>query len=195
MDDEGVLGKILPVLQENKLAASVGGIGLLALGYGLSSSFTPASEPEIVIQEEAQEASTGKVMIDISGAVFKPGVYEVDSNARIQDVVLAAGGMVSEADTGYIAKNLNLAQKVNDGEKIYIPFVSDQKTAGVESLEDGKISINSATATELESLPGIGPVTAEKIISNRPYSSVDDLLNKKSVGQAVFEDIKSQISL
>lgn len=194
MDEEGVLGKILPILQENKLAASVGGIGLLALGYGLSSSFAPVSEPEIVIQEETQEPLSGKIMIDISGAVVKPGVYEVDFDARIQDVVLAAGGMVAEADTGYIAKNLNLAQKVTDGEKIYIPFVSDQEASGSEAT-DGKISINSATMTELESLPGIGPVTAEKIIANRPYSSIDDLINKKSVGQAVFEDIKSQISL
>ena len=198
MEDESLLGKILPVLQENKIAVSLGGIGLLSLGYGLIASSPQVSQPEIIIQEEIREEDAGGlIVVDVSGAVTKPGVYELESDARMRDVVRVSGGIKEDADQAYIAKNINLAQKVNDGEKVYIPFANEQVLAGNSSSTQaqGKISINSSDLSTLETLPGVGPVTAGKIISNRPYQSLEDLVTKKSVGQSLFDKIKDQISM
>ncbi|MBI2420982.1 MAG: helix-hairpin-helix domain-containing protein, partial [Candidatus Levybacteria bacterium] len=97
----------------------------------------------------------------------------------------------------FIEKNINLASKVTDGMKIYIPRVGESLSSGVNTtISSGSslVGINSAGQAELEALPGIGPVTAGKIIAGRPYSSIDDLVAKKAVSQSVFEKIKDQIS-
>lgn len=196
MEDRDPLGKILPVLRANVLAATLGILGLLAIGYGfMSSEGSSAPQSEIIIDEDDQESSV-LIVVDISGAVEKPGVYDLSSEARVSDVIEAAGGVSEDADSVYIAKNINLAQKVTDGQKLYIPFASEQaQSTEVLGQETGRVSINTANSAALETLPGIGPVTAEKIIKNRPYSSVDDLLSKKSVGPSVFADIKELVSL
>lgn len=194
MEDTDPLGKIMPLLRANVLAGALGTLGLAAIGYGLVFTSGPSSQSEIIIQEENEE-STGSILVDISGAVEKPGVYELPSSARVSDAVEAAGGLREEADSVYIAKNVNLAQKMADGEKLYLPFISEAQDSQVMGDKSGKVSINSADSAALESLPGIGPVTAEKIIKNRPYSSINDILTKKSVGQAVFSEIKEMISL
>src|SRR3989344_3599763 len=113
-----------------------------------------------------------------------------------------AGGFSDKANTEWIAKNLNLAAKLTDAAKIYIPFAGEElatsgsmdstSTTGTTG-NTGLININSANQAQLESLPGVGPVTAAKIISGRPYGSVDELLGKKIVGASVFEKIKEKI--
>lgn len=153
----------------------------------------------------AQEKGASKsITVDVSGAVEKPGVYDLPADARVQDALIAAGGMSGEADREFVAKNLNLAAKVTDGGKVYIPVIGDPSTplrqgfegqavAGVS--DSALININTASASELDKLQGVGPVTAEKIISNRPYASIDELVSKKVVGEKVFNDIKDKISV
>lgn len=159
------------------------------------------NETSIRVLEESPSES-GEAVLDIAGAVLKPGVYKLPAGSRLSDAVAQAGGFAPNADAEYISKSINLAQKVSDGAKIYIPkkgeavqSFSSQNSGALSSSIGGKININTASQSQLESLPGIGPVTAGKIIAARPYQGVDELLVKKIVGQKTFEKIKGDISV
>lgn len=159
------------------------------------------NETSIRVLEESPSES-GEAVLDIAGAVLKPGVYKLPAGSRLSDAVAQAGGFAPNADAEYISKSINLAQKVSDGAKIYIPkkgeavqSFSSQNSGASSSSIGGKININTASQSQLESLPGIGPVTAGKIIAARPYQGVDELLVKKIVGQKTFEKIKGDISV
>lgn len=140
------------------------------------------------------------ISVDVSGSVNKPGVYQLTDGTRIDAAIAAAGGFSQTANTEYISKYLNMAQKLSDGTKIYVPAIGEQAantqigTVAGTSIQ-AKVNINTASQSELESLPGIGPVTAEKIINARPYQQIEDLLNKKVVSQSVFEKIKDLVVL
>lgn len=147
-------------------------------------------------------AQMGEMVVDVSGAVVRPGVYRLAEGSRIDDAIGLAGGMTDDADREYVARSLNLALPVTDGMKVYIPNISQTTSHNIISVTNdassnvsGLVSVNFATQAELESLPGVGPVTAGKIISGRPYSAIDELVAKKAVGQATFSKIKNQISL
>ena len=200
-------------------------LALLITIYSVISYLSPsqlATEADTISVEETiptETESKKNITVDLSGAVLKPDIYEITEGARLADIVKLAGGFDTEADTGYIARNFNMAQYVNDQEKIYIPFKKDiQDGRFVESpklLEytnttqtdtsaqphtsseatELTISINSATKDELDMLPGVGPTTAQKIIDNRPYAALEELLNKKVVKQSVFDDIQDQIAI
>lgn len=183
----------------NLLPLVFGLVGLILLSYGLISSLSSsAEEPEDIIFDSSNEkVQEAKIIIDIQGAVVFPGVYTLDTDGRIKDALIQAGGLSSDADREWVAKNLNQAAKLSDGSKIYIPRLNEQvqaQSTGTISTS-GLININSASSSELDTLPGIGPVTANKIIDNRPYTAVEDLLTKKAVGQSVFENIKDKISV
>ncbi len=177
-----------------------------------------SSEEEIATSSTALTALTApKIFVDVSGAVKKPNIYQIDFGARLKDAVDKAGGLSDEADTVFFNRNFNLARIITDQEKIYVPsiveinsgvFVQDQRTldyttptsTGIASnapAEDNNqlINLNSATVEELDQLPGVGQTTANKIIKNRPYSTVEELLTKKVVNKGVFEKIKSLISI
>lgn len=211
MDQE----KYLPLLKQFMVPLILGLSGLVFLLYGLISSNMPKQEKEDILFESAQTATAdndsekkGKqIVIDIEGAVIKPGVYKLSEDARVQDALIKAGGMSDKADREKVAKGLNLAARVTDGGKIYIPFQGESappaggaagSIAGSSDVMgdsvSGLININTASEGELDSLSGVGPVTATKIISNRPYEKIEDLVSKKSVGQSVFEKIKDKIT-
>lgn len=218
MEFSAIKDKFAGVFRQYYLPIILGIGGIVFLLYGLISSVLPQRDKGDILFEAAQTTSSdpsasdlqGKsITVDVEGAVIKPGVYTLKEDARIQDALIAAGGMNDEADRGKIAKILNLASKITDGGKIYIPFVGETiKVAQIGTSEgsssDGSsvmgdstgslININTASAQELDTLSGVGPATAEKIISNRPYETVGDLVSKKSVGQSVFSKIKDKIS-
>ena len=133
---------------------------------------------------------------------MKPGVYELKGNARVNEALIAAGGLGEEADREWVEKNLNLAAKVTDGQKIYIP--SEGETEKVAPLQ-GKgttlmtrldlVNINTASSAELDTLWGVGEATAKKIIDSRPYGAVEELLTKKAVKNNVYEAIKDSVSV
>ncbi len=181
-----------------KLPLGLSLVGLvLIIGGAVSSNLfkaTPKSYPK-----ESLVEGTQKISVDVSGAVNKAGVYQLSDGSRIEEAISAAGGLSTEADQGYISKYLNMAQKLIDGSKIYIPKVGEQNVAKADSPQVAgvaiKLNINNASQSELEALPGVGPVTAQKIISGRPYQSVEDVFNKKIVGKAVFDKIKDSISV
>ncbi len=208
MDAEELLKRYSPFVKKHWLPIGLGLVGLIFLGYGLIGLFSSGGGSDNIIFESSNTASdsamTNKtgIFVDISGAVVKPGVYQLKADSRLQDGLIAAGGLSAQADRDYIAKNLNLAIKLKDGTKVYIPDKTQNsklKTQnysgeGNEISVSGFININTATLSELDKLPGIGPVTAQKIVDNRPYGDINELLSKKIVSSKVFEQIKEKIT-
>ena len=142
------------------------------------------------------------ILVDIEGAVVNPGVYELPYGSRIDDVLVKAGGLRNDADSAVITKTINRASKLVDGAKIYIPKIGESsvpqnalKQGQATSISETIISVNSATQAQLEALPGIGPVTATKIITNRPYQTLEELVTKKAMSQSLFNKLKEQMSL
>jgi competence protein ComEA len=123
--------------------------------------------------------------------------------ARVEDALRVSGGLNAEADTEWVAKQVNLAQKLTDGAKLYIPRESEQKNPGIliagvlgtESTSESIININTASKDRLDELPGVGAITAQKIIDNRPYQRIEELLSKRVLYKSTFEKIKTKISV
>jgi competence protein ComEA len=174
-----------------------------------------SEKTENLIQETTRETknTNQKVYVDIAGAVVKPDVYKLNFGARVKDVLNLAGGFSEEADKQFFVRNFNLARLVSDQEKIYVPslqetanglFVENRQTLTnlqpnsspqPNSSTSNLININEASEQELDQLPGIGKTTANKIINNRPYTTIEELLNKKIINQSVFEKIKEMIEI
>lgn len=175
-------------------------VGLILLSTGLIASFSSKPEELTFKSKSAGESSLPvqkTLKVDVAGAVVKPGVYELLENSRIQDALIAAGGLSVDADRGWVAKNVNLAQKIADGFKIYIPRQNESQIPNNKSQvsNSSMININSASSSDLDSLPGIGPATAQKIIEGRPYADINELISKKIVKNSVFDKIKEKISV
>lgn len=160
------------------------------------------------IDEEEAENKESKIKVHISGAVKNEGVYELEEDARIIDAIEKAGGTLEIADM----KNVNLASKLEDGMKIYIPKQGEVVTSSNQEVGEnialgntskesakGKININKASKEELDTLPGIGESTAEKIINYRKehksFKSIEELKEVKGIGDAKFEEIKDLVDI
>lgn len=153
--------------------------------------------------------------VDISGAVNKPDVYSVRKDTRLKEVLSLAGGFSENADAGFFYRNFNLSRYLIDQEKIYIPsseeirlglYTENQKIVDYTSAQSptnnsvysdtsDRVHINNATLDELDTLPGIGKTTAQKILDNRPFSSIDELISKKILSQNAYNKITDMISL
>lgn len=223
MDFTELFQKYSPKLGQYAVPLVLGVVGLIFLAYGMMQYFAGHTAQRGLGQDkqdilfDAASTSTSnvagaashtkEVVVDIEGAVEKPGVYKLASEARVQDVLIAAGGMSKDADRERVARGTNLAGKIIDGGKIYIPFLGDSALQNSDIMlssgslgqggadASGLIDLNSASASQLDSLSGVGPVTSQKIISNRPYSKIEDLLEKKVVGIKSFEQIKGKVTV
>lgn len=179
-------------------------IGLSLLGIGLRYLQTPKQADRVqIIPAENVPVDKEKMTIDISGSVNQPGVYDLPFDSRVKDAINIAGGLSASADQQWVQRALNQAQKLKDGQKIYILSVEESSDASFQppvgeiagANTSSTISVNSASRSALEDLWGIGPVTAEAIISGRPYSSVQELLDKKIIKQNVWDRNKDKLSL
>lgn len=188
------------------LPVVVGGLGLVLIFAGVlvnlwkqqggekaGENFPKVSEN----QNFVKDVQTVKaIKIDVSGAVVKPGLVETPMNSRVQDVLITAGGFDPKADRTYISRYINLAQPVQDGMKIYIPF--EGESPRVEAANEGSqrtYNVNSASQAKLEELPGIGPATAKRVLEGRPYGNIEELVSKKILSKGVFEKIKANITV
>ncbi len=190
--DKSFQDKLIDSAKKNLIILGLFFGGLILIGIGLIQFFGQ-KQTSIKFEKGAQVgAETSKIKVDVEGEVLIPGVYELSKDARVQDALIAAGGLTKDANR----KTINLAAQISDGQKIYVPAEGEvvQQILG-GSVQGGLVSINSATQAELEDLPGIGPVTAAKIIDSRPYGSTEDLLERKVVGKATYEKIKDLVSL
>ncbi|MCB6994365.1 helix-hairpin-helix domain-containing protein [bacterium 210820-DFI.6.37] len=151
---------------------------------------------------ETTEESGGTIIVDVGGAVKVPQVVELDADSRVADAVAAAGGLLETADTA----GINQAAFLTDGEKIYIPEKGENlsdlaELSGAEGLSSGddKVNINTATSEELQTLSGVGPATAEKILdyrsSNGAFKRIEDLKKIDGIGDKTFEKLKEQIKV
>lgn len=135
----------------------------------------------------AQAEGAEPFVVHVSGAVARPGLVTVPEGARVADAVEHAGGVVSGADVAAV----NLARLARDGEQIHIPLEGEAPAPGAAS---GPVSLNSADAAGLETLPGVGPVLAERIVADReangPYESVEDLARVSGVGEAMVASLE-----
>lgn len=188
-------------------------MGIILSGLGIYLLIISTnSEPEIQVVDEALDENINKVVVQVTGAVNSPGVFEMSANERVIDAIEKAGGLAANADTEWVDKVLNMAGKLTDGQKIYIPSIDKQsdvlsaKNNGGTNAEtednlsnsnptSQMVNINTASQKELEELWGIGPVTAKSIIEQRPYSDVNELLTKKILKTNVFERNKDLLTV
>ncbi|MEJ5224358.1 MAG: helix-hairpin-helix domain-containing protein [Anaerolineales bacterium] len=167
-------------------------IGLLAAGVILIAATPPAGEPVTL----APLPTPPLIAVYVSGEVAAPGVYTLPENSRIQDALTAAGGPLETADL----EQINLAQVVSDGEKLNIPKRRpDLVIGGNVEAPPGTININTATQAQLETLPGIGPTLAQRIIAYRTengrFTRIEDLLKVSGVSNAILDRIRNQITV
>ena len=211
METDRIVENLTPILKKYWVPIILGIIGLMFLVYGLIGLTTSGSSGDVALQKPSSQAeatgnsSGSKIVVDIEGAVISPGVYELPKGSRLKDLIVKSGGLSGTADRSWFAKTMNLASKLTDGVKIYIPSVGEKIDASAanssvmgvstsQSSADGLININTGSSTELDTLPGIGPVTAAKIIQNRPYQTVAELLSKKAVSSKVFSQVKDKVA-
>ncbi|MBI2019037.1 helix-hairpin-helix domain-containing protein [Candidatus Daviesbacteria bacterium] len=183
-------------ISQFKIPIALGLVGMVLITGGIFTSGINKQKPKSFPKESMVNQKL--ISVDVSGAVKTPGVYQLNEGSRIEEAVKAAGGFGDGANQEYISKYLNMAQKVSDGSKIYIPGEGEQGSVTSKESEptfevDKKVNINTASQSELEDLDGIGVSRASNIISSRPYNSVGDLVSKKVIPQSVFEKIKDQL--
>lgn len=148
--------------------------------------------------ESVVSASTTLIYVDIEGSVVRPGVYGLPPLSRVKDALIMAGGFAEKADRSYCEKNLNLAQPLKDGQKIFIPELDD--TPGVPEYIEAKrlpamVNINTASVAELDTLWGVGPARAETIVKNRPYGSLEEAVSKGGLTKQIVERNADKIGL
>lgn len=172
-------------------------IGLLAAAGVLLTlvgrvATPPAAAIEIApVAEAAPSATPALVVVDVAGAVARPGVLRLAPGSRVADALAAAGGVHPEADLGA----LNRAALIRDGERIYVPRAGEVVPVRVQG-GDPRVDLNRATAAELEALPGIGPGIAARIIrarEQRPFARPEELQTRGLVSARVFAELRDLV--
>jgi competence protein ComEA len=172
-------------------------LGAVVLGgvFVTVRSRAPAPVPIAVVEDTAVPTPIPLVIVDVGGAVARPGVVRLSYGARIGDAIAAAGGTTPDADLG----SVNRAALLRDGARVYVPHYGEVPPAGsLGGDAETKIDLNHATAAELESLPGIGPATAGRIVRSRdqrPFAKVDELQTRGLVTARVLADIRDMLTL
>jgi competence protein ComEA len=179
-----------PIQKRALLAMSVV-VVVLSIFIVIRGNTDEITPPPVVVEQ----VQAPQIFVDVTGAVNTPGVYTLTASSRVIDAIKAAGGSAPEADLSTI----NLARVLADGEQIYVDAaVTNSKGVRVSTIKrSGPININRATVGDFDSLDGIGPVIANRIVSYRkthgPFITVEDLQKVSGIGAAKFAQIKSKI--
>jgi competence protein ComEA len=177
-------------------------------------------------EQVVTETAAKTIQVDLAGAVTKPGVYQLPEQARLVDVLAVGGGVTGGVSSAWVSKNLNLAQPLVDGAKVYIPFEWDvaatqegsgevrplhlgviaeltqggvnagasQSSSSAMPAEQGSLNANTATPSDLDLLPGIGPTYASRIAENRPYTSFEEFKEKSGLPASLAESLKGLLT-
>lgn len=184
---------------------------VLLLGCVLTSiaaEYFTNEEPAPVISTQTQAKSKEQLItVYVSGAVARPGLYELPAGIRAQEAVEAAGGFTEAANQ----EKVNLAKKLKDGSQVNVPALkgskkaitgtnasADKESVGSQQKQAGLININTASITELDSLPGVGEVTAQRIIEYRQrhsFTRIEDIMQVKGIGEAKFNKMKDRLTV
>ena len=182
---------------------------VLAMSGAGSGTVVGPSDGLAAFASDAPGGGETLIVVDVVGAVVDPGVYRLAPSARVGDAIDAAGGFSPRVDAARVATELNLAATLQDGAQVRVPSRDETPppaggggTGGGSGSGGGSggglINVNTATQSELEELPGIGPVTAEKIMASRataPFTKIEDLRERDLVYESVFEDIRALITV
>lgn len=175
------------------------GVWLLVTG-GLAAE--PASDPLLdpfaSTSTSVAPIAGGVVVVDVEGAVVHPGIVELAAGSRVADAIIAAGGYGPDADLAAAAAQVNLAAQVRDGQQILVPLIGSPSASGGGTATDGLVDLNSASPEALDALPGIGPVTVEKIVAARAeqtFASLEELVTRKVLTNAQLTKIRDLVTL
>lgn len=190
-------------------AVAIGGLAVVLAIGGAGGATVDGPAAALGTQPtETRDATSGELVVDVAGAVVTPGVYRLAPGARVGDAITAAGGFGPRVDADRVGTELNLAATLTDGAQIRVPSRDDPAPSGggggggpgsgSGAGTGGPINLNTATQSDLEGLPGIGPVTAGKILESRagaPFRTVDELRERGLVGEKTFEKLKPLITV
>jgi competence protein ComEA len=216
-----IINSLKPIWENHKQEAMLAGgaLSTLLIAFIIFISTTATVSKG---QEKSSDYDTytvpsqAKIMVDLSGAVNKPGVYEAGLGSRLRDIIQMGGGLSSDADAEFFARNFNLARIINDQEKIHVPsktevhdgtFTENKKVVDFtkpqqiisssygEKSTIGKVNINVADKDQLVSTLKLSDANAQAIIDHRPYFNILDLKTNKVLKSTIYDKIKSKISI
>lgn len=181
----------------------LGAVATVPAGPGLPAQ--PLGSPGASPAASTPTATT--IVVDVQGGVAAPGVRELPAGSRVADAIAAAGGYAADADLAAAAGTINLAQPIADGAQIRVPRIGEVQVAAASPAASGAgagggspagggglVNLNSATPEELEALPGIGPVTVQKIVAarqERPFASLEEAVERGVINRGQLEDIQA----
>jgi competence protein ComEA len=192
------------------VAAAVVVFALPAGGGTATASASGSLDPFSSVGPAAPGASTGpdELLVDVQGAVARPGIVRLAPGSRVADAIAAAGGYTKETDLLAAAGQINLAAVLSDGAQVFVPIrgiagggsggSSSGSPGGAGSVGNGLVNLNTATPEELEALPGIGPVTVQKILDarqERPFATLEELVERDVMHNGQLEDIRDLVTL
>ncbi len=188
------------------VALAAGSLAVVAFAMSQQSGQVEVVSSGDRVSEPSAAASKPMLVVEVAGAVAKPGVFSLPQGARVADAIASAGGYSPDVDPRQVEAQLNLAARVQDGQVIRVPRQADSAagsggdtavTAPPSGAAPGLIDLNSATAEQLDTLPGIGPATAAKILAARaqqPFGSVDDLVTRKVLSATTLAKLRDLVT-
>jgi competence protein ComEA len=188
------------------LIAAAIGLVVCSLGVVAFAASQPGGQVVVVSSGDSgpEPSAVPKQMlvVEVAGAVAHPGVYSLPAGSRAADVIAAAGGYSPDVDPRQVEAQVNLAAKLQDGQVVRVPRRDEGASAASAAASAGAVGglmdLNSATAEQLDTLPGVGPATAAKILASRdkqPFGSVDDLVTRKVVSAATLAKFRDRVTV
>lgn len=188
-------------LKKNKALLVIVSLSLVVVSsfYIIPRYFARFDLPETEVKsaiEVEKKTGDGKIeLFEITGQVNHPGVYELNKEITVLELINLAGGFTDLASMKAVHKDLPLSKIVEAGEKIYIPGTFESTSTSQQSTSIDKVNINSASLDDLIALPEIGEATANKIIAARPFAKVEELKNVEGIGEKTYNNLATLVTL
>lgn len=183
------------------VAVALGAWLMLAVGSAVEPTADELLDPFASAAASFGAGASAVLVVDVEGAVLRPGIIELLAGSRVADAIEAAGGYAPEADLAAAAAQVNLAAVLRDGQQIVVPVIGAPGAGGGSSsggAGGGLVDLNSASPEALDALPGIGPVTVQKIVAARaeqPFGTLEELVTRKVLTNAQLDKVRDLVTL